>query len=243
VIEQINVVSSRRAYEFAADTIRLTVLTTKPVLDAIQGAFHFQIAQVGSPIRTFGDVPATIPPGVVCDYGIWITPDEQAVPIRFVHIEPRRIVIDVVGASSLITPIYERLRQVVDEVCSVLHLADDRPAFGEPERAIDFSEVTMKCSWSLDAIFAPQVRDLFAHAAAFASEHEGMMLVPTLIMRPNPADRESSGADISLDSRALQLAPRMGTRFEDQVHYSGALLDSEAHLAYLRQLDAVLSSR
>jgi hypothetical protein len=241
MLEDIRVLSGRRAYEYPADALRLTVLTTKPVLDIIQQAFSFQLAQVGTPMAIFGDVPGTIPPGAVFNFGLWAEEGQPSVPIRFLHIEPRRIVIDVGGQSTTIAPIYERLRLVVQEIGRALNISGEAPIIGEHEHIRDFSEITARCSWRLDALFLPAVRDLLEHAAGITADDRDMLPAPTLYVRPLARGEESPGGVAVSDNHILQLGSRLGTRIEDHVHYSGALLDSDAHLAYLKELDAALS--
>src|SRR5258708_3755498 len=98
--EQIAVLTSRRAYEFAADQLRLTILSTQPVYSQMQQAFQFQAVQVGTPQETFGPVPQTSPPGLVFGLGAAVSPEGQVIPIRALVFEPRRIVLDVAGPSQ-----------------------------------------------------------------------------------------------------------------------------------------------
>src|SRR6266481_2653164 len=107
MLEQIKILSSRRAYEFQQDDLRLSVVSARPVQQQFQELFRLQTSAMGSPSPTFGEVPATYPPGFVFDMGIWISPGEQLVPIRFLHFEQYRIVIDVAGTSDALTPIFE----------------------------------------------------------------------------------------------------------------------------------------
>src|SRR2546426_8674141 len=116
MLEQVKLLTSRRAYEFRPDDLRLSTLSIKPMQEQIQQLFQFQTSAMGSPMATFGDVPATYPPGFVFDMGVWISEDKQIIPIRFLHFEQRRIVIDVAGPSSAITAIFGQLRQFLAEI-------------------------------------------------------------------------------------------------------------------------------
>src|SRR5437588_505316 len=80
--------------------------------------------------------------------------DGQVVPIRFLHFEQRRIVIDVAGRSSAIDAIFEQLRQALTQ----LHAADGSPTVGKHECVLDYSEISARFSFPLDAIFAPTLR-------------------------------------------------------------------------------------
>ncbi len=237
MLQHVRTLAARRGYEFQPDDLRLTVFTLKPVQDAIQQSLHFQLATVGSPLPTFGEVPATLPPGVVFNWGLWVSEGEVLIPIRFLHIEPGRIVIDVAGPSSVLSQIFEHVRRIVTEA----PVAGETPVIGEPDRIRDYSEITAKFSWSLDAIFAPKIRKLLAHAAGVSTGQREVLATLSLHVRPQPAHEEAQGAITIADSQVLQLAARKGTRLEDHVYFSGAPLDSEAHLAYLKELDAILA--
>ncbi len=136
--EQVKVLASRRAYEFSPDSLRLTMLSVQVVQQQIQQLFGFQSVAIGSPIPTFGEVPATYPPGVVFNLGVWIHQEEHIVPIRFLHFEQNRIVIDIAGPTAAIDEIAERLFHFL----SGLRSPDGSPVVGGPERILNYSEIT-----------------------------------------------------------------------------------------------------
>jgi hypothetical protein len=244
VISSINILSARRAYEFRNDGLRLTVLTIKPVQQAIQQAFDFQLAQVGTPIALFGDILGTIPPGLVFNYGLFAAEGESAnsIPIRLLHVEPQRIIIDVVGPSSAIGDIYERFKQTVQAVADALKIDVGTPIIGDVLRTREYSELTAQCSWPLKAIFAPSIQSLLSQAAGMGTSEHDTVFEPSIYAQPQQVGRGSSGAISSSNSLTLQLAPRLGTNPEDNVHFSGALLDSDSHIAYIKALDEALSA-
>src|SRR5713226_7710191 len=128
MLEQVKILTSRRAYEFSADAIRLTMLSIQPVQQQIKQLFDFQSAIIGSPMPTFGAVPATYPPGLVFNLGVWIHQEEHIVPIRFLHFEQNRIIIDVAGPTTAIDGIADRLFHFL----SGIQAADGSPIVGEP---------------------------------------------------------------------------------------------------------------
>lgn len=237
MLEQIKILSSRRAYEFYQDDLRLSVLSTKPVQQQFQELFRFQTSAMGSPSPTFGDVPTTYPPGFVFDMGAWISPDEQLVPIRFLHFEQRRIVIDVAGPSSSIVAIFEKVR----EFFSDLHAPDGSPIIGEPERMLDYSEITARFPFSLDALLAEPFRKLLQGVFPERNDTNNEM-IPTFSVQINPADKEYAGIPSLQDVYSLSFALRAGTKPQDHVYFSNAPFDSETHLAYLRELEKTLTS-
>ena len=236
MLEQVKLLASRRAYEFRSDDLRLSTLSIKPVQEQIQRLFQFQTAVMGSPMPTFGEVPATYPPGFVFNMGTWISEDKQIIPIRLLHFEQRRIVIDVAGPSSAITAIYEHLRHFLSE----LQAPDGSPIVGEPERVVDNTVVSAQFPFSINAIFAPPLRKLFTRALNVNASSEELALVSTIVMQKHPAGQEIARLANPEDSYALTLGPRAGTRPEEHIYLSSAPLDSEAHLSFLNELEVVL---
>ncbi len=233
MLEQVKILTSRRAYEFHPDDLRLSTLCTKPVQGQIQQLFHFQTTVMGSPMATFGDVPATFPPGIVFDMGVWISQDKQLVPIRFLHFEQRRIVIDVAGPSSVITAIFEQLRQFLSQI----QAADGSPVIGEPDHVLEYTEISAQFSFPLDRVLSPSMRKLLAKTI---SEEE--MPIPTLVIQALSPEQEYPGAVNAHHPRSFTLALRASSHPEEHVYFSAAPLDSEAHLSYLNELDAALTS-
>ncbi|HEY1352421.1 MAG TPA: hypothetical protein VGF67_22615 [Ktedonobacteraceae bacterium] len=237
MLEQVKILSSRRAYEFRQDDLRLTMLSTRLVQQQFQDLFSFQTSAMGSPAPTFGAVPATYPPGFVFDMGVWISPDQQPVPIRFLHFEQRRIVIDVAGSSASIAAIFAQVKTFFSD----LHAPDGSPVIGEPERILDFSEITAQYPFSLDALIAEPVRTLLKGVLPESNAAHHTML-STLSVQVYPVDKELAGVPSLADFRSLSFAPRAGTRPQDHIYFSSASLDSETHLHYLHELEATISS-
>ncbi len=238
MVEQVKILTSRRAYEFHPDNIRLSTLSIKPIQEQLQNLFQFQTSVMASPMATFGEVPATYPPGLVFDMGVWLTQDEQVVPIRFIHFEQRRIVIDVAGPSSVISSIYERLRNFLSQ----LQAADGTPVIDEPERVLEYSEISARLSFSLDAIFSPSIRKLFAEVITKDANEKEVVPIPILIIQALSRRQEYAGVVNANDPYSFSLSLRSGSRPGEQVYFSSAPLGSEAHLNYLNKLEASLQS-
>ena len=234
--KNMKVLASRRAYEFHADDLRLSLLSMKPVQAQIQQLFQFQTAVMGQPLPTFGEVPSTYPPGMVFDMGVWLTPEKQLIPIRFLHFEQRRIVIEVAGPSSIIPAIFDRLQQFLSE----LRAADGSPVIGKPERVLDYSEITAHFSCSLDALIVPSLRNLFVKVANKDVKDNGLWAVPMFVIQTVPSYEKIATLAGPGDSRAFSLALRIGTSPEEQIYLSNAPLDSETHLSYLDELESIL---
>ncbi|HZS76338.1 MAG TPA: hypothetical protein VFA41_06960 [Ktedonobacteraceae bacterium] len=236
MLEQVKILTSRRAYEFRPDDLRLSTLSLQPIQQQIQQLFNFQSSSIGSPIPTFGDVPMTYPPGVAFNLGVWFHEGNQIVPIRFIHFEQNRIVIDVAGTTSVIDAIAERLFHFLSE----LHAVDGTPVIGEPEQVLNYSEITAKFPVALDTIFTRSLRRLFSKMAN-ASHSKNTILMPTLALQAVPGNQVLPGAPGANDTRAFTLAIRSGTRPEDNIYFSGAPLDSDTHLAYIQELASIIA--
>jgi hypothetical protein len=175
----------------------------------------------------FGDVPNTYPPGSVFDVGVIASRDGEFVPIRFIHFEAQRIVIDVAGKSSAIDTIYDMLRSTLAE----FKIADGSPLIGEPYRVLDYSELIAQCDFPLDRILSPQLRDLYSRTFA-GDPQDGQVLVPTIGVQ---AHKPAETVQAELGVFGFNFAIRAGTRPEEHVYFSSAPLDTDAHVAYLTE--------
>ncbi|HLG61655.1 MAG TPA: hypothetical protein VKY19_06965 [Ktedonosporobacter sp.] len=236
--EQIKLLTSRRAYEFHADDLRLSTLSLKPIQEQIQQLFHFQSSTMGTPIPTFGDVPATYPPGFVFNMGVWLSPEQQIIPIRFLHFEQRRVVIDVAGPSTAITAIYEQLLHFLHQ----MQAGDGSPIIGQPERILDYSEITSQLRFSIDEMFISPLRKLFTKTVIPVESNQPLTLVPTLALGAYQSDQELHATPSPNEPQTFTLTFRVGTRPEEKIYFSAAPLDSETHRIYLSDLEAVLAS-
>ncbi|MEO8970649.1 MAG: hypothetical protein ABI406_03505 [Ktedonobacteraceae bacterium] len=232
MLEQVKILTSRRAYEFSPDALRLSSLSIQPVQHQIQQLFNFQSSAIGTPIATFGEVPSTFPPGIVFNIGAWIHQEEHIVPVRFLHFEQNRIVIDIAGPTVAIDGIADRLFHFL----SGLRAADGSEVVGEPVRILDYSEITAQFSYPLDTLFARPLRRIFSKMVSRGVDDLSMTLVPIIGIQAFPSDEVLPGMQITNDPRAFTFSLRSGTRPEENIYFSTAPLDSEAHLAYLEHL-------
>jgi len=235
---QAKILTSRRAYEFGPDEIRLTVLSTPGVVAYIQQMFNFQVAQIGTPPPTFGSVPVTTPPGLVFQMGVMTLADNSFISIRSLHFEQRRVIIDVAGPTADIEPIYEQLQAVLGE----MRAADGTAVIGQSERTLDYSEASTHFSFAPEAVLPPAIRDLFRRAlpSESAGSGRGIALVPLIEVRTRPSDREYGGANV--EPQAFHLELRAGATPNSKVYYSAAPLASDAHLTLLQELEGILSA-
>jgi hypothetical protein len=232
MLEEIRFLTGQRAYEFRPDDLRLSTISTKPIQDAIKALFNFQSSTIGTPMPTFGEVPPTFPPGIVFNVGTWKSPENKLTSIRFLHFEPRRIVIDVAGNSDALTSIYEQLHLLLNTVETV----DGAPLVGKPERILDYSEISFRFPLSGDVLLPQPLRQLLSRRI------KGSVIVPTVIVQSFTSGQELSGTATLNDHHAFTLAPRAGMQLDDRlVYFSSAPLVSEAHLSYLNELEAAFN--
>ena len=238
MLEQVKILTGRRAYEFRNDAIRLSTLCIQPIQQQIQHLFSFQSSAIGSPIPTFGEVPPTFPPGIVFNLGAWIHQEEHIVPIRFLHFEQNRIVIDVAGPTVAIDGIADRLFHFL----SGLRAADGSSVIGEPLRVLDYSEITAQFPFPLDAIISRPLRRLLNKTIHPGMDNKSMTMIPSLSVRVFPTVEVVPAVPSANDPHAFTFSLRSGTQPEEHFYFSSAPLDSEAHLAYLEELVTSLKS-
>lgn len=232
MLEQVKILTSRRAYEFGPDDLRLSSVSIQPVQHQIQQLLNFQSSNIGSPLPMFGVVQTTYPPGIVFNIGAWVHQEKYVVPIRFLHFEPNRIVIDIVGPTEAIDGIADRLFHFL----SGLEAADGTPITGEPVRVLDYSEISTQLPYPLDVIIPRPLRRLFSKTTDITVSDKSMTLIPSLVVQLSPTNEVIPGIPSANDPHAFTLALRSGTRPDEHILFSGAPIRSEAHLAYLDEL-------
>jgi hypothetical protein len=238
--DSVKILSARRAYEFKQDDLRLTILTTPAVQQYISQAFGFQMAQTATPMQTFGPVPQTLPPGAVFNFGTIPFPEGAATPIRYLHFEPRRVVIDVAGPSSAIDAMFAQLATMLEGVST----PDGSPVMGTPERVLNYSEITHPAPFNPSVLLAPPARDVVQDAldSSELNSSNGLMIVPSIHVGVIRASEEFHGsASIPPDLRNFVYEIRSGTRPQDRVYFSAAPLTTDAHLSYLGKVEAVMA--
>lgn len=236
MVDNVKLLSARRSYEFPPDELRLTALSVQEVLEAIRDTFRFHIAEIATPQATFGPVLATLPPGIVFNFGHITVKDDELVFIRYLHFEPQRIVIDVAGPSSAIDAIYERILLLANK-----HRAPDGSlVIGQVKGIIDRSDISARFSFELAAMLAPRLHQLFIkHMPRTLTRND--VLLPTLVAGSCHAMQEYQGQ--SANPFAFNLDMRGGHSPDSKIYYSAAPLDTDAHIAYLHDLEVILSQR
>jgi hypothetical protein len=228
----LKVIVARRSYEFPPDELRLSLITTQPVMDVIRTTFSFGSVQIGSPMPTISEIPRTIPPGLVLDNGHIVVEAGQVIPIRFIHFEARRVIIDVAGPSTAIDAIYAILRQILEG----LQAADGSPAMGELGAVIDYSEFTFHAGASSMNFLAPKLTKAITEHIDNTFD-SSLVLVPSIRVTAQAPSEEYPGALNPWGERPLfVLEHRAGTKPEEGILFSAASLDTEAHQIYLHAL-------
>jgi hypothetical protein len=229
VPDNVHVINARRSYEMPMDVLRLSMICTDPVMDLIRTAFGFQISQVGPPMQTVGEVQGTVPPGAVFNIGSFANAEGVIVPIRFLHFEPRRVVIDVAGPSGAAEDVWNALQQLL----ATVQTGDAHPVLGEPSGTIDASEISARLDVPAAATLAPGLTTV---AQAYGLDVRNA--ATAAVFQPVPEGSEFQG----MGPGQFGIQVRAGTKPSDQIFYSGAPLESGRHLAYLVDLESALKN-
>jgi len=215
--EQVRILASRRAYEFLPESLRLTMLLVPLVAQQIQATLGFHNAVIGTPLETFGPIAATFPPGFVFNNGVYSRPDGQAVPIRFLHFEPTRIVCDIAGPSEGLDHVFQTLRAIFGSTTA----ADGTSIMEEAARILDFSEITSVLSFDVEQILPPGWHALVGETIA-----KGTLLLPTLYLRGYAPHELGERLTSLADHHAWRLELRPGTQPVERAYRSSAPLSS-----------------
>ena len=230
------ILTARRAYDFRPDELRLTVLSVAEVHQLVQRFFSFQVVQVAPPMPTFGPIPNTLPPGIVFDYGTTQTPDESPTPIRFMHFEPQRIVIDVAGPSSAIDWTFKQLRNLLAKT----QAPDGTPAIGVPEKMHDYSEISVRCNFGFDDLVDGPLLELAQET--FGEDGRAVLPLSIKFRATDPSEKVFPANIGNINTSQGQLFEfRAGTRPEEGAFYSATELPTDQHRAWFEALDQRLS--
>jgi hypothetical protein len=223
--ENVLILSSSRAYEFPPDGVRLTAICTDPVLAAVKSAFAFNVAVIGGPMPTFGPVPQTLPPGAVFNFGL-VESAGGVVPIRYLHVEAARLVVDVAGPSATIDVIRSSLLEVLAGVPVTA-----AGAMVEPIGVRDKSTIVTTLEVPPHALFPTPVL-----AAIGPGDYS-----PTLAWHAAPIDAPLEVELEGAEAWALQL--RAGVPPSAQRYFSAAPVTSDEHLDFLTRLEQSVRKR
>jgi hypothetical protein len=211
--------------------------------DYIRQHFSFQLAALGTPQQTFGEVPATMPPGVVCNFGTVPSEDNElgeSAMIRFLHFEARRIVVDVAAPSGAIDIVFKHLMGMF----AGARTPDGTPIIGEPDRIRDYSEITRQAPYGPEALISSHLRDTISGALPGIGDAGTRILVPSIRVAQVAPDQDYAGSGIMPpDPDAFVYELRSGTQPGEQVYFSAAPLASDAHLEYLERLEATFAAQ
>lgn len=228
----VKLLAARRAYEFGPDDIRLTLLATQAAQALLRERFGFSVAAVGTPMPTFGTVTATLPPGVVFDTGSFTTEAGEIIPIRFLHFEATRVVIDLAGATESIDQVYSELRRTLN----AFKAGDGAEVLGVPVRVLDLSELTWRPAFDPGALLKAELLNLFHE---FGNPSPGLVPLPSIGAQWGSDTEPYQGAITTAGQFTLQV--RAGSRPVDRILFSSAPLSTARHVAYIERLEDILT--
>jgi len=201
----------------------------------IRNAFAFEYGGVNTPMETFGPVPGTIPPGLVFNYGAVPFPEGQITPIRFLHIEQSRVVIDVAGPSAAVGETFAMLNELFSDTV----MPDGAPALGKPSGYLDYSEIRVHLRFEPKDLVAPALWAIYEGFAPTAESGISPAVVPSLqVHLHRPGEKYLGGNSLSIETFVLDI--RAGTDPRDGIYFSGAPLDTDAHLAMLERIKSAI---
>jgi hypothetical protein len=233
MVKKVVHISSRRSYEFRQDDIRLSLLSSEPVVQHIKTKFAFNFGAVATPAETFGPIAPSLPPGLVFNYGVTPYPEGDATPIRFIHIEARRIVIDVVGRSEVLKSTYDDLCGELLELIA----SDGSRAIGTPTYTRDHSDFRVELDFDPAELLAEGFATLMSEAFGYPEGGQNSQLVvPSLRVRfPFSGYEYAADSTPAIDSYIFDI--RAGTDPVERQYVSSAPLDSEAHIGLLERIE------
>jgi hypothetical protein len=198
--------------------------------NTIQPHFGFQAVGIGTPLRTFGEVPSTNPPGLVFNLGSVHSSEGVSTPIRFLHFEPQRIVIDIAGPSFVLDQVFEQIQNLLSEVQTL----DGAPVLGESIGTQNYSEVTARLGFEFSELISRPLLEIAQQAFAEDEEdEEDYRAFPVnMLFRV-----EESSAAIGQPAVGQSIQVRAGTRVEERIYFSATGLTSDENIAWLEALE------
>lgn len=233
-MNDVRVIAASQSYEYDVDDLRLTVLCTQPFITALLERFRFQQVSVQTPPSLFGPVPLTAPPGLVCNLGALVTADGAVIPVRYLNIEPRRVVLAVAGSTAMAAQAFNAFRDLVN----ALPTADERVVAPDPRSVQNHSEISARWNVDLTALVVPAAQALLARLAGSAPEDTP---APLLAWKPVRPGTEYEGDRIN--AFTFKVSMRQGSRPEARHFLTTAPLPSDEHAAALEELEGILTGR
>ena len=226
MLTDVRIISSWRAYLFRGDDIRLSMLTTPQVMEALDTAFNAEELSIQTPPSLFRRHRLTNPPGLVLSHGSWVGPDEEGVPVRAIHASADQIVISIAGPSKYIDLIYDRLVTVVNQIPA----PDGGSIIGHPVETKDRSVVSFRLQGLTELLRPPALMSAVKTVSGLKGD-----LVTAVRFVPWPGS-EDYDVDPTLRHREFALEPLSGWPPELGAFRSIAPLPSDEHLSYLELL-------
>lgn len=163
--------------------------------------------------------------------------DKREISLPRLHIEPRKIVLDVEGTSSDAAAAYEA---VVEELATLADATSDR--FMEPVLQAYETVVVSQLNFQATQLINPVLTEVANGMLQDAQAHGSA----TAVLTPSSVrfevdylmeDRVLSQYRIALNRKELTIGPRKGYPLTEQIYESQAPVDLDAHLEMLQNLE------
>lgn len=162
---------------------------------------------------------------------------QQAIPIRVLQINERRLIVEVAGSSDDAKSVYEQVMQAIQGYSGKQGLLELEPvAFTEETSCV----VTLESD--LSRLMPPAITASLEERLREASAPEGTRaevsgIAFSVSLRFFDHDPRFRNAGITLAEKRLSLETRVNTAFSDRVFFVISPTDSETHLRLIEALD------
>lgn len=220
---------------FDYDQIPLRKLISRRNLTELGSLFEFSNAQVAEDISEGKKA-------VILDGGT-LENETEPVAIPRVVVEERRILLSVDGSSKQADQVYEHLGKFLAALAGL-----EATEFQEFRHKSEESEVVAELDFAFERLVSNPVWEFMRTEipAAASTEIFSTSTVPahfSFFVEYQPTDEWLSSHRISLARKEFSLEPRIGHPLEEQIYFSKAPLDTEAHLSLLGRIEDLLSNK
>jgi hypothetical protein len=222
---------------FRADLIPLLAFSTAPGVTALKDMFHFNAVTPGEDGIDF----------VVLQGGLFHDDSGNVAAINALHLNDRRIVLDVRGDSDTASAVFRGIWAAITSVATDPALRSSDP----PEPVVMTEECksvsTLDFDWG--DLFSPKVGTFWAGdgltdaLSSDRAEAAALGFAMGLRVRYEVKDRSILESGASLSEKVVRLETRVGTARNDRRFFAQTPTGSEEHVRILEALEKTVSGR